>query len=114
MPTVDVTGWRGPVDPAHPDAAFHERVAASALVDPLPTLAGLSAAVGVPVGGLVHHVLAEWAAAGAAGLLELGPTELDRLWGLVAGAEDACTDDARLAAYAALRGRLSWLRSGAG
>lgn len=106
MPDVSVEGWRGPWRDDDPDAAFKERVARSALLDPLSTLTELSATVGVPVGGLVHHVLVEWASAGSAGLVELGPTEVARLLAIVEG------DGSDAEKLAALRGRLRWLMSG--
>jgi hypothetical protein len=106
MPTVDVVGWSGPWAGDDPHARFKERVAESARLEPLATLENLSAAVGVPVGGLVHHVLVEWASAGSRGLLEIGPRELDRLLEIVDGDEPATE------IVEALRGRLAWLRAG--
>jgi hypothetical protein len=89
MASIDVAGWTGPWPEDDPDGSFKERVAASARLDPLATLANLSEAVGIPVGGIVHHVLAEWASAGSRGLLELGATEVDQLWAIVEGDEPA-------------------------
>jgi hypothetical protein len=101
MPLIDVAPWTGPWEPDDPDAGFKERVAESARVDPLHTLTNLSAAIGVPVGGLVHHVLAAWASAGSQGLLEIGPTEAQELLALAEAGD-----------LEALRGRLRWLVSG--
>ena len=106
MPNVEIEGWSGPWEAGDPHAAFKQRVADSARLDPLDTLAGLSEVVGVPVGGLVHHVLAEWASAGSRGLLELGPREVAAL---LAMADGDGSPEHRLKA---LRGRLAWLQSG--
>jgi hypothetical protein len=106
MPTVDIEGWTGPWPEDDRDAGFKERVAESARLDPLATLTKLSRATGIPVGGLVHHILAEWASAGSRALLELGPSEVEQLLAIVDG--DA-TDAAKIQA---LLGRLSWLKSG--
>lgn len=64
----------------------------------------------IPVGALARYVLARWATAGSGGLLELGPVRVHRLWEPVARTEAAGEDEARLAAYAELRGLLSWLK----
>jgi hypothetical protein len=93
------------------DAAFKQEVASFGLLDPMQTLRGLSEYSGIPPGALARYVLAKWASAGNAGLLELGPSMVEQLWQHVADAEAIGTDDARLAAYHALRGRLSWLQA---
>jgi hypothetical protein len=108
--TVELSGWTGPWDPGDPDANFKADVALYARVDPLGTIRNLGDALGIPVGALCHYVLAKWATAGSAGLLELGPTMTRRLAEICDEAEAAGTDDARLAAYAQLRDMLSWLR----
>lgn len=107
---VALERWRGPWDPTDPDANFKTDVALYASLDPLRTLRGLGAATGLSVGALAHYVLARYATAGSGGLLELGPTMVERLWAPVAEAEAAGTDEARLEAYARLRALLSWLR----
>ena len=63
----------------------------------------------MPVGAIVHYVLARWASEGASGLLELGPTMSRRLEQVCAQADTAGTDQARLAAYDTLRQMISWL-----
>jgi hypothetical protein len=110
-PTIVLTPWTGPWPEDDPDANFKADVALYALTDPLSTLRNLGDHLGIPVGGLCHYVLAKWATAGSDGLLELGPTMTERLAGICDEAEAAGTDDARLAAYAKLRGILSWLRA---
>lgn len=107
---VHVAPWTGDWSDDDPDANFKTDVVLYAQADPLTTLENLRDAIGVPVGGLVHYVLARWASAGSAALLEVGPSTINRMWEHVERAEEADTDDARLAAYDALRQMLSWLR----
>ena len=102
--------YRGPWRDDDPDANFKADVALYSNLDPLETLRGLGDATGLSVGVLAHYVLARYATTGSAGLLELGPTMVERLWAPVASAEDAGTDEARLDAYHQLRALLSWLR----
>ena len=109
-PTVELLRWAGPWTPDDPDANFKAEVADYCRLDPLVTLHGMSENLGIPVGALARYVLARWATAGSGGLMELGPTMVHRLWAPIARAEAAATDEARLAAYAELRGVLSWLK----
>lgn len=99
---------------ADPFAGLRVDVAAYADLDPLETLRGLSAASGIPVEQLSHYVLARWASGGSDAILELGVSGVDHLARLVAEAEEAGTDDARLAAYTAIRDVAAWLRAGVG
>ncbi len=109
-PHVHLERWNGPWPDDDPDANFKAEVASYRLADPMHTLGNLSAHTGIPVGALVRYVLARWASEGSAGLLELGPTMVERLGTVCDEAESADTDEARLAAYHELRQRLSWLR----
>ena len=102
--------WTGPWPDDDPDANFKADVALYSLTDPLPTIEGLSANLGVPVGAVVRYVLAKWATGGSGGLLELGPTMVNRLAAVCAAAEAEGTDAARLAAYDQLRQMVEWLR----
>jgi hypothetical protein len=111
---VRLERWAGPWDGDDPDAGFKAEVAEYTRLDPLPTLQGLSEYSGIPVGALARYVLAKWSAAGSEGLLELGPTMVERLWACVSEAEEKGGDADRLAAYHALRGLLAWLRAGLG
>lgn len=77
----------------------------------MPTLTGLADFTGIPEGALARYVLAKWASAGNEALLQIGPTMIERLWQIVAAAEDTGEDAARMDAYHTLRGMLSWLRS---
>ncbi len=108
--TVTLVRWRGPWVEDDPDANFKADLALYANVDPLATIERLARAIDVPVGALVHYVLAKWASGGSGGLLELGPTMVHRLWASIEDAEDSDTDEARLAAYEQLRSMISWLR----
>lgn len=108
--TVVLRGWNGPWPDDDADANFKSDIALYSHVDPLTTITNLGDAIDVPVGALCHYVLAKWATQGSGGLLELGPTMVRRLGALCDDAEEADTDDARLAAYAQLRDLLSWLR----
>jgi hypothetical protein len=87
-------------------------VAAYAHLDPLETLRALSERSGLPLGALVHYVLARWASGGNEAALELGVSGVDHLARLVGQAEDAGTDEARLAAYEGIREVVGWLRAG--
>lgn len=104
--------WTGPVADEDPHRNFKREVAASALVDPLPTLQNLADYVGLPVGAVARHALVQWVSAGSDALLELGPAWVRRLAQPVDRAEAAGTDEARLAAYEELRGLLGWLAAG--
>jgi hypothetical protein len=110
-PVVRLERWAGPWADDDPDANFKAEVAAYGLADPLQTLRGLSQAVGVPVGALARYVLARWATAGSEGLLQMGGSTVERMWGLCEAAEADGRDEARLAAYHRLRPMLSWLRA---
>ena len=107
---VTIEPWNGTWRDDDPDANFKSDVVLYAQSDPLATLDQLGANLGIPVGGLVHYVLARWASAGSAALLEVGPSMINRMWEHVERAEAADTDEARLAAYDAVRQMLSWLR----
>jgi hypothetical protein len=108
--SVRLTAWTGPWADDDPDANFKAEVALYAPVDPMRTIGNLAAAMGIPEGAIVRYVLAKWASAGSGGLLELGPSMVDRLWAPVEQAEATGTDTARLEAYEQLRQMLSWLR----
>lgn len=109
-PTVRLERWSGPWADDDPDANFKADIAAFSKLDPLHTLRGLGENLDIPVGALARAILARWATEGSSGLLELGPSMVERLWAVTEEAETAATDEARLAAYARLRGMLSWLR----
>lgn len=104
--------WTGPWPDDDPDANFKADVALHAHADPLSTIETLSAGTGVPVGAIVHYVLARWAGEASAGLLELGPTMVRRMARVCERAEAEATDEARLAAYDQLRQMLTWLQLG--
>jgi hypothetical protein len=107
---VHIAPWTGAWREDDEDANFKSDVVLYAQADPLSTLDQLGAALDIPVGGLVHYVLARWASAGSAALLEVGPSMINRMWAHVEQAESVGSDDARLAAYDALKQMLSWLR----
>jgi Family of unknown function (DUF6027) len=109
-PVIELVSWNGPWPADDPDANFKAEVADYCRLDPLRTVTGLATNLGIPVGAVVRYVLARWATAGSGGLLELGPTMVRRLWEPIARAEEADTDEARLAAYGELRALLSWLK----
>jgi hypothetical protein len=107
--TITLEGWRGPWPDDDKDANLKADIALYAHVDPLRTVRGLSNSIDVPVGAIVHYVLARWASEGASGLLELGPTLSRRLNTVCTDAETVGSDEARLAAYEQLRQMISWL-----
>lgn len=108
---VRLERWSGPWEQEDPNANFKADVALHALIDPMQTIEGLAASVGLPVGAIVHYVLARYATSGSAGLLEVGPVMVERLWERVERAEAIGEDVARLAAYYELAEMLSWLRA---
>jgi hypothetical protein len=110
VPVIELVRWSGPWAADDPDANFKAEVADYGRLDPLRTVTNLANNLGIPVGAVVRYVLARWATAGSGGLLELGPTMVNRLWEPVARADEAGTDEARLAAYEELRSLLSWLK----
>ncbi len=107
---VELGGWDGPWDAEDPDANFKADVALYSHVDPMATIGRLALAMKIPEGAVVHYVLAKWASAGSGGLLELGPSMVQRLWAAVEVAERVGTDTARLEAYDQLHQMLAWLR----
>jgi hypothetical protein len=111
-PTVTLARWDEPWGPDDPYANLKADVVAYGHLDPLTTVRTLSAASGVPVDALVRYVLARWATGGSEALLELGPSGVDHLVRAVEAAEQAGTDEARLAAYATVRDVVRWLRAG--
>jgi hypothetical protein len=111
-PSVRLVPWPGPVPADHPDANFLADVATYSLVDPMPTLERLAAALDVPTGALARYVLAKWTTAGSEALLAVGPSALARLRGIPERAEATDTDAARLAAYHELVAQLEWLAHG--
>ncbi len=108
-PVVHLTRWLGPWSEDDNDANFKADIALYARTDPMRTIRNLASAIDVPEGAIVRYVLAKWASEGASGLLELGPTMTRRLHAVCTKAEDADSDEARLAAYEQLRQMLSWL-----
>ena len=64
---------------AHPDQNFHDAVALSQLVDPMPTLEALARNTGLPLEQVVHHALVRYASDGSEALLALGPQSLREL-----------------------------------
>lgn len=107
---VPIVRWNGPWDAEDPNANLKADVALYAPCGPMTTIRGLARAVDLPVGALVHYVLARYATAGSGGLLELGPSTVHRLFEPIARAEEAGSDAARLGAYHQLREIISWLR----
>jgi hypothetical protein len=110
-PSLRLERWSGPIAPDDPDARFKEQVAQLSRLDPTETLEGMARALDIPPGAIARYVLARWASEGSAGLLEIGPSMVQRLWAPIAQAEAQGDDAARLAAYAQVRGLLSWLRA---
>lgn len=106
---IQLEGWTGPWSDDDKDANLKSDIAIYSRVDPLVTVRGLSESTGVPVGALIHYVLARWASEGASGLLELGPTMTRRLQSVCVDAEAIGTDEARLHAFEILRQILGWL-----
>jgi hypothetical protein len=111
VPTVVLESWHGPWPADDTNANFKLEVANYCLLDPLMTLRGMSAEMGIPIGALARYVLSRWATAGSGGLLELGPTTVQRLWAPIEAAERSDDDAARLTAYRQLKEMISWLKA---
>jgi hypothetical protein len=109
---VQVYAYTDTWDDQDPHANFKADVAQYTLVDPLPTLAGLSRATGVPVPCLIRYVLVKYAASNSDALLALGPLVLNQMQEHISAAEAAGTAEARLKAYESLRQMISWLQVG--
>ncbi len=107
--TITLESWKGPWPDDDKDANLKADIALYSPVDPLRTVRGLSESIDVPVGAIVHYVLARWASEGASGLLELGPTMSRRLQKVCTEAEEDGSDGGRLAAYDKLRQMIAWL-----
>lgn len=107
--TLTIAGWTGPWPPDDPDANFKSDIAAYSNLDPMSTITSLSGSIDVPVGSLVHYVLAKWATEGSGGLLELGPRMARRLKEPFDTAEIDGSDEAKLAAYEQVRQMIEWL-----
>ncbi len=95
-----------------PHANFKADVALYTVVDPLPTLEGLSRHTGVPVPCLIRYVLVKYASSNADALLTMGPLVIHQMEQQIATAEAEDSDQARLQAYDALRQIVSWLGVG--
>lgn len=109
-PVIELVAWDGPWADDDPDANFKREVALYGKLDPLATISRLGANIDVPVGAIARYVLAKFATSGSGALLELGQQAITKLASFVDEAEAAGTDEARLAAYDALRQFISWLR----
>jgi len=108
--TLTLEPYRGTWPPDDPDAGFRRLVAECSAVDPMPTLEGLSRSKGIPVGALAAFVLTRYCASGSEALLDIGPIVVRQMADVVARAEAAGTDAARVDAYRALAAIVSWLR----
>lgn len=95
-----------------PHANFKADVAHYTVVDPLPTIEGLSQYTGVPVPCLIRYVLVKYAASNADALLAMGPLVIHQMEQHIATAEAEGSNQARLKAYDALRQIVSWLGVG--
>ena len=95
-----------------PQANFKADVALYTVVDPLPTIEGLSQYTGIPVPCLIRYVLVKYAASNADALLAMGPLVIHQMEQLIATAEAEGSNQARLKAYDALRQIVSWLGVG--
>lgn len=95
-----------------PNANFKADVAHYTLVDPMPTLEGLSQYTGVPVPNLIRYVLVKYAASMSEALLALRPLVFEQMTQAIEKAESEGTDEARLKAYETLCQIVSWLRAG--
>jgi len=107
---ISLLPWNGPWDDHDRDANFKHDVALYSKLDPMSTIGTLSSATGIPEGALCRYILAKWSSAGAEALMALGATAIVRMTDAIAEAEDADSDEHRLAAYQEIAAQLSWLR----
>ena len=95
-----------------PHANFKEEVALYSVADPLPTLENLSKDTGIPVPALIRYILVKYTASGSEAVLAMTPYVLRQMQDHINKAENAGTNEARLAAYEALGQMISWLTMG--
>ncbi len=76
----------------------------------MPTLEELGRRKAIPVGALAAFVLARYCTSGSDALLDMGPLVVRQMAEIVRNADAAGTDAARVDAYRALAGIVSWLR----
>ena len=105
--SLEVFDWEW--DEGDRDANFKHEVATYSREDPMPTLETMSRYLAIPVGAIIRYLLVKWAASGSTALLELGPRVVQQMAAIVAQAEDAGTNQERLAAYQKLCKVISWL-----
>jgi hypothetical protein len=108
-PSIVLEPYEGHWPPDDPDASFRQMVTEYSHLDPLPTLETLGRHKSIPVGALARFVLARYCTSGSDALLEMGPRVVRQMDEILRRAEAAGTDAARLDAYRALRGIISWL-----
>jgi hypothetical protein len=94
---LEVFDWHQ--DEADRDAKFKQEVAAYTLGNPMHTIETMSRNLGIPIGAIVKYVPVKWASSGSTSILEIGPRGVEQMAQMVADAEAAGTDEARLAAY---------------
>lgn len=109
---MDLYAYTDTWEPDDPHANFKADVANYTVVDPLPTMEGLSHATGVPVPCLIRYVLVKYASSGADVMLAMGPLVLRQMQDQIDAAEGAGTTEARLKAYESLRQIIAWLQAG--
>lgn len=108
--SIALEPYRGTWPADDPDGGFRSLVAEYSRIDSLPTLETLGRNKGIPVGALAAFVLARYCCSGSDALLEIGPRVISQMDEIVARAEAAGSDGARLAAYRALAAIVSWLQ----
>jgi hypothetical protein len=108
--TITLEPYRDRWAPDDPDAGFRRLVAEYSAIDPMPTLEELGRRKAIPVGALAAFVLARYCTSGSDALLDMGPVVVRQMAEIVRNADAAGTDTARVDAYRALAGIVSWLR----
>ena len=108
--TITLEPYRGRWAPDDPDAGFRRMVAEYSAIDSMPTLEELGRRKAIPVGALAAFVLARYCTSGSDALLDMGPLVVRQMVEIVRNADAAGTDAARVEAYRALAGIVSWLR----
>lgn len=109
---MNLKALSGSWDKNDPHANFKEEVALYSVADPLPTVVNLSKDTGIPVPALIRYILVKYTASGSDAVLAMTPYALRQMQDHIHKAEEANTNEARLAAYEALRQMIHWLTIG--
>ena len=109
---MELTAYEDSWEADDPHANFKEEVALYSVANPLPSLENLSKDTGIPVPALIRYILVKYTASGSDAVLAMTPYVLRQMQDHITKAEKINTNEARLAAYEALRQMIGWLTLG--